>query len=234
MSRCVCVCVCVCVCMCVCVCVCVFVCSCVCGRVGVCVSLCARLPTPTPTPACRGAHRARARGGGGGGAAQHGKPVAIPASRGAEGAAPAFGPYALETAKALAAERSAALAKTGGVSNASELAALRSMRPAPRPSLPVPRVADIIGQALPRIGAWHELSQVGRARANWGTGLCVCYSCGNRSRSPARARAQSEHVIVQIDKGSCVNCGSCYSTCNDAGCGRPPRARAPGVRGLCD
>ncbi len=140
--------------------------------------------------------------------AQHGKPVAIPAAHAATGAAPAFGPFAEETASALAAERAAAAATGAPVASAADLAALRALRPAPRATLPVPRVKDVIGQALSRIGAWHELSQ---ARAAPVHRLFAC------SHTTCAAAAQAEHVIVQIDKASCVNCGSCYSTCNDSG-----------------
>ena len=49
-----------------------------------------------------------------------------------------------------------------------------------------PSIADVIGSAGNRIGAWHELSQ-------------------------------EEQVIAKIDPSMCVNCGACYTSCNDAG-----------------
>lgn len=49
-----------------------------------------------------------------------------------------------------------------------------------------PTVGQVIGSAVTRIGAWHELSQ-------------------------------EEHVVAKIDPAMCINCGACYTSCNDAG-----------------
>lgn len=94
---------------------------------------------------------------------------------------PNFGPFA-EAKNAKLAEQ---LAATDIVS-AEAAAPLRTMRPAPQPARAPLAINDIIGSAVSKIGAWHELSQ-------------------------------EEHVIAKIDPDLCVNCGACYTSCNDAG-----------------
>jgi dihydropyrimidine dehydrogenase (NADP+) len=61
-------------------------------------------------------------------------------------------------------------------------------RPAVTPDRPLPSVQDLVGRAVPKIGAWYELAPVGE-----------------------------EQVVAVIDPDLCINCGKCYMTCNDTG-----------------
>ena len=42
-------------------------------------------------------------------------------------------------------------------------------------------------------------------------------ACGTDRIGAWHELSQEEHVIAEIDPSMCVNCGACYTSCNDAG-----------------
>jgi dihydropyrimidine dehydrogenase (NADP+) len=108
---------------------------------------------------------------------QQGKSLLVPVKNDDE-ILPPFGDYERERQK-----RSAEVTATDVVGIPFE-----EFRPAIDPDRPIPAVSDLIGRAVPKIGAWYELAPVGE-----------------------------QQVVAVIDPDLCINCGKCYMTCNDTG-----------------
>ena len=151
---------------------------------------------------------------------QKGKPVH---ADGASGAVEhMFGDGARRYQERLAAERTSP--DYVPVSDA-ELAQISTMRPAPTTDRPIATINDIVASAVPRIGEWC-VSLCARATA-FATFLPVA-SAAQHLRTAISlqvvavcvrryALSQEEQVVAKINPAMCVNCGSCYSSCNDSG-----------------
>lgn len=84
-----------------------------------------------------------------------------------------------------------------------------------KPQTAVPRVNDIIGIAVSRIGAWHELSQEEQAVAVIDPDMCIncgkCYMTCNDSGYQAITFSGETHMpAITTD---CTGCTLCVSVC---------------------
>uniref|UniRef100_A0A7S3Z4B0 dihydropyrimidine dehydrogenase (NADP(+)) n=3 Tax=Lotharella globosa TaxID=91324 RepID=A0A7S3Z4B0_9EUKA len=90
------------------------------------------------------------------------------------------------------------------------------VRPAPALSSSVPSVNDIVAKAVPRIGAWYELSQEEHVIAKIDPELCIncgkCYMTCNDNGYQAISFDEMTH-IPEIVKDDCTGCTLCVSVC---------------------
>jgi len=121
---------------------------------------------------------------------------------------PNFGPFQLEKEKMKAEDR-----KKQPLPIAPENL---GRRPAPQSSRAVPKINDIIGSAIPRIGQWYELSQEEHVVAEIDPDLCIncgkCYMTCNDNGYQAIEFDAKTH-IPKIVTEDCTGCTLCVSVC---------------------
>lgn len=125
-----------------------------------------------------------------------------------QAAVPDFGPYRVEREEARAKRRQEAKSAPATVAIGS--------RPAPQPTRAVPSVNDIIAQATPTIGAWHELNRDEQVVALVDPDLCIncgkCYMTCNDNGYQAINFDEMTH-IPEIVTEDCTGCTLCVSVC---------------------
>ncbi|VDM35376.1 unnamed protein product [Hydatigera taeniaeformis] len=154
---------------------------------------------------------------------------------------PNFGPAKAERAKEWAQECSQS---AGGASVALAERQLDRRLRRPSPSSSTPTVADIIGRALDKVGAYNELNNKEHTYLHRNGGWIILHGmrCGGKCVDAcAYARwvrggwckvkatgwvadgagdllsVASLQVVALVDEEMCINCGKCYMTCNDTG-----------------
>mmetsp|Transcript_20053 Transcript_20053/g.32608 ORF Transcript_20053/g.32608 Transcript_20053/m.32608 type:complete len:1074 (-) Transcript_20053:234-3455(-) len=89
-------------------------------------------------------------------------------------------------------------------------------RPSPQPSKAIPSINDVVGAAVPRIGAWHELSQKEHVIAEIDPDLCIncgkCYMTCNDNGYQAITFDAMTHLPEVVNK-DCTGCTLCLSVC---------------------
>mmetsp|Transcript_6326 Transcript_6326/g.15276 ORF Transcript_6326/g.15276 Transcript_6326/m.15276 type:complete len:1067 (-) Transcript_6326:435-3635(-) len=121
---------------------------------------------------------------------------------------PDFGPYHKQKEQLRAEERKKQPVPTAPAN--------MGARPAPKPTEPTPTLNEVIGSAVKRIGAWHELSQTEGVIAEIDPDLCIncgkCYMTCNDNGYQAITFDAMTH-LPEVVKDDCTGCTLCHSVC---------------------
>lgn len=138
---------------------------------------------------------------------QKGKPVIDLQSQIGRAALPNFGPYAKEKAALLAAEK-----KNTNILDTP----LPANRPSNKQTAMTPKVAEVIGKALDKIGGYKDLDSRQHVIALIDPEMCIncgkCYMTCNDTGYQAIQFDAETHLPTVIES-ACTGCTLCYSVC---------------------